>query len=103
MKKYKITLATVLFMLVAIFAIAPQAHAQKFAYVDTEYILSQLPTYRSAQKQVDELSEKWQKEIDNMYQDIDKMYKNYQAEKVILSGELQKKREEEIVAKDAKN
>lgn len=100
MKNYKLTLATVLIVLVAIFTNAPQAYAQKFAYVDTEYILSQLPTYRSAQKQIDEQSEKWQKEIDKLYQDIDKMYKNYQAEKVILSGELQKKREEEIVLKE---
>ncbi len=76
------------------------AEAQKFAYVDTEFILEQLPSYRSAQKQIDEMSEKWQKEIDKMYADIDKMYKDYQAEKVILSGELQKKREEEIIAKE---
>jgi outer membrane protein len=100
MKKYNLTLTSVLMVLVAIFSIVPQAQAQKFAYVDTEFILSQLPTYRSAQKQIDEQSEKWQKEIDKMYQDIDKMYKNYQAEKVILSGELQKKREEEIIAKE---
>lgn len=76
------------------------AEAQKFAYVDTEFILDQLPSYRSAQKQIDEMSEKWQKEVDKMYADIDKMYKDYQAEKVILSGELQKKREEEIIAKE---
>lgn len=76
------------------------AFAQKFGYVDTEYILGQLPSYRSAQKQIDEQSEKWQKEVDKLYADIDKMYKDYQAEKVILSGELQKKREEEIIAKE---
>jgi outer membrane protein len=74
--------------------------AQKFAYVDTEYILSQLPSYRSAQKQIDEISEKWQKEIDLKYDEIDKMYKDYQAEKVILSGEMQKKREDEIIEKE---
>ena len=100
MKNYKIRLAAVLIVMISIFMGVPKVQAQKFAYVDTEYILSQLPTYRSAQKQIDEQSEKWQKEIDKMYQDIDKMYKNYQAEKVILSGELQKKREEEIIVKE---
>lgn len=96
--KAKITIASVVFLLLT--AIAPMAQAQKFAYVDTEYILGQLPSYRSAQKQIDEMSEKWQKEIDQLYADIDKMYKDYQAEKVILSGELQKKREDEIIAKE---
>lgn len=96
--KAKITIASLVLLLLT--AIAPMANAQKFAYVDTEYILGQLPSYRSAQKQIDEMSEKWQKEIDQLYADIDKMYKDYQAEKVILSGELQKKREDEIIAKE---
>jgi outer membrane protein len=83
-------------LLLILWFVAP-AQAQKFAYVDTEYILSQLPSYRSSQKQIDELSDKWQKEIDQMYAEVDRMYKDYQAEKVILSGELQKKREDDII------
>lgn len=75
-------------------------YAQKFAYVDTEYILSLLPEYKSAQKKLDELAEQWQKEIDKKYDDIDKMYKEYQAEKVLLTAEQQKQREDEIITKE---
>lgn len=75
-------------------------YAQKFAYVDTEYILSLLPEYKSAQKKLDELAELWQKEIDKKYEDIDKMYKEYQAEKVLLTADQQKQREDEIIAKE---
>lgn len=80
------------------------ASAQKFAYVDSDYILNQIPEYRSAQKQLDELSNKWQKEVDKLYADIDKMYQEYNAEKVLLTAEQRKQREAEIVAKrkDAK-
>lgn len=76
------------------------ASAQKFAYVDTEYILSQIPEYRSAQTQIDEMAEKWQKDIDAKYAAIDKMYKDYKAEEVILNGEQKKQREADIIAKE---
>ncbi len=88
------------FMLVLLTAVSPLVNAQKFAYVDSDYILSQIPEYRSAQKQIDELAENWQKEIDNKYAAIDKMYKDYRAEKVLLNGEQQKEREAEIIAKE---
>jgi outer membrane protein len=74
--------------------------AQKFAYIDTEYILNNIPSYKSAQEQVDKLSDTWQKEIEGMYADIDKMYKTYQSEKVLLTEEMKKKREEEIANKE---
>ena len=74
--------------------------AQDFAYVDTEYILSQMPAYKSAQAQLDELSKQWQKEIDEKYAEIDRLYKEYQAEKVLLTKEMQTKREDEIIEKE---
>jgi outer membrane protein len=74
--------------------------AQKFAYIDTEYILNNIPSYKSAQDQVDKLSDTWQKEIEGMYADIDKMYKTYQNEKVLLTDDMKKKREEEITTKE---
>lgn len=77
-----------------------QVKAQDFAYVDTEYILSQMPAYKSAQAQLDELSKQWQKEIDEMYAEIDRLYKEYQAEKVLLTKEMQTKREDEIIEKE---
>ena len=88
----------VLIMFFGIFA-AP-AFAQKFAFVDTEYILNNIPAYKSAQGQLDKLSTDWQKEIETQYGEVEKMYKNYQAEKVMLSEDMKKKREDEIIQKE---
>src|SRR4051812_38512840 len=76
------------------------ASAQRFAYVDTEYILDLMPEYRSAQKQLDQLSEDWQKELEKKQQVIDKMVKDFQAEQVLLTEDLRKKREQEIKDKE---
>ena len=77
-----------------------QVNAQRFAYVDSDYILSQMPSYKSAQNQIDEKSKKWQEEIDNKFEAIDKLYKQYQAEKVLLTKDMQTKRENEIIEKE---
>lgn len=74
--------------------------AQRFAYVDTEYILDMLPEYRSAQKQLDMISEQWEKEMVERQAEIDKLVRNLQAEMVILTEELKKKREAEIKQKE---
>jgi outer membrane protein len=74
--------------------------AQKFGYVDSEFIMSKMPAYASAQKEVDKLSETWQKDIESRYKDIEKMYKSYQAEEVLLTEEMKKKRQNEIVEKE---
>jgi len=76
------------------------ASAQKFAYVDTEYILGQIPEYKAAQSEVDKVSVQWQKEIEAKYAEIDKMYKAYQAEQILLTEDMKKKREGDIVAKE---
>jgi outer membrane protein len=85
-------------LLVAFVSIS--AFSQKFAYVDTEYILNNISAYKAAQDQVDKLSETWQKEIEALYADIDKMYKKYQSEKVLLTEEMKKKREDEIMTRE---
>lgn len=72
----------------------------KFCFVDSEYILKHIPEYKSAQTQLDDLSAEWQKEIDARYAAIEKMYKAYQAEQVLLSDEMRTKREQEIVDKE---
>ncbi len=74
--------------------------SQKFGYVDTEYILKNIPTFDASQKKLDQYSEDWQKEIEDIYADIDQMYKDYQAEKVLLTDELRVKRENAIVARE---
>jgi outer membrane protein len=76
------------------------ANAQKYAFVDTEYILGNIPAYKAAQEQLDKISKAWQTEVDQKYQEIDKLYQNYQAEKVLLTEEMRQKREEEIVSKE---
>jgi outer membrane protein len=79
--------------------------AQKFAFVDTEYILNQIPEYKAAKAELDKTSADWQKEIEAKYAEIDKLYKTYQAEQILLTDDLRKKRENEIVnkEKDAKD
>ncbi len=74
--------------------------AQKYAFVDSEYILNRIPSYTAAQDQLDKLSEEWQSEIEEMYTQIETMYKNYQTEKVLLSEDMRAKKEEEIVSKE---
>jgi outer membrane protein len=73
---------------------------QKFAYVNTDYILGRIPAYDAAQKQLDKFSEEWQKEIEAKRGDIEKLYKDYQAERVLLTEEMRTKREEEIVTRE---
>lgn len=74
--------------------------AQRYAIVDTKYILENIPEYKEAQKQLDSFSEKWQKEIEQKQVELDRMYKNYDAERVMLTEELKKKREDEIFLKE---
>jgi len=76
------------------------ANAQRYCVIDTKYILDNVPEYKEAQGKLDAVAEQWQKEIDAKFLEIDKMYKSYQAEQVMLTEELKHKREEEIIAKE---
>jgi outer membrane protein len=76
------------------------SYAQRFAYVDSDYILKHIPEYNSAQKQLDALSEQWQKEVDIKFANIEDLFKAYQADQVLLNPEMRKKREEEIIQKE---
>ncbi|MES2655333.1 MAG: OmpH family outer membrane protein [Bacteroidota bacterium] len=78
---------------------ASKAVAQKFAYVDTEYILDLIPEYRSAQKQLDALSEEWQKEMERKMAELEKAEKEFAAEQILMSDEMKKKRVEELKQK----
>jgi outer membrane protein len=77
-----------------------QSQAQRYCVIDSKYILENVPEYKQAQTKLDEASAQWQKEIDAKLQDVDRMYKAYQAEQVMLSEEMQKKREDEIIKKE---
>ncbi len=76
------------------------SNCSKIGYVDTDYILKNIPAYQAAQAQLDKISADWQKEIENIYAQVDKMYRDFQAEKVLLTEEMKIKRENEIVAKE---
>ena len=80
--------------------LAVTASAQRYAIVDTKYILDKLPEYKEAQKKLDQFSEQWQKEIDDKQAALDRMYKNFEAEQVLLSDELKRKREDELFIKE---
>ena len=89
-------------LITAIMAIACAvgAQAQKFALVDMEYILSRVPSYEMANEQLNQISMRWQKEVEALAREAETMYKNYQADMVFLTDEQKKAREAEIVAKE---
>jgi outer membrane protein len=74
--------------------------AQKFAFVDSQYILENISEYRDAQDQLDKISVDWQKEIEAKFAEVDKAYKDFQAEAPLLPEDIKKKREDEIVKKE---
>lgn len=72
----------------------------KMGYVDTDYILGNIPEYKAAEKELDKVSVDWQKEVEAKYSEIDKLYKAYQADAILLTDEMKKKRENEIINKE---
>ncbi|MBQ1932782.1 MAG: OmpH family outer membrane protein [Muribaculaceae bacterium] len=76
------------------------ASAQKFALVDMEYILKNIPAYEMANEQLNQVSTRWQKEVETKAKEAETLYKNYQADMVFLTDEQKKKKEEEILAKE---
>jgi len=90
-----------LFLLLLLFVgFGHLAEAQKFGYIDTDYILSQMPEHKEAQAEIDQLSKTWQSEIQQMYQEIEGMYSELQAEEVLLTAEMKEERMAEIKAKE---
>lgn len=82
------------------FIITLSANAQRYAVIDSKYILDKIPDYRDAQKRLDQFSEMWQQEIEQKQQAVDKMFKDYDAEQVMLPDDLKKKREDELYNKE---
>lgn len=78
------------------------ASAQKFAYVDTKYIFDKMPEYNAVEKEIEQLSLQWQKDLEDMQKKIDKMYRDYQAEKVLLTQDVQRQREDAIMKEEQK-
>ncbi|HQQ92964.1 MAG TPA: OmpH family outer membrane protein [Bacteroidia bacterium] len=74
--------------------------AAKFGYVDSDYILSQIPEYKAAQNELDKTSAQWQKEIELKFAEVEKLSKAYQADAILLTDDMKKKREQEIATRE---
>ena len=89
-----------LFILLMLFVVGASANAQKFALIDMEYILGNIPAYGRANEQLEQVSKQWQGEIEKIAEEAKAMYKNYQSQIASLSEVQRGKKEEEIVAKE---
>ena len=91
----------IIFFCVFIIATAfTTVNAQRYAIIDTRYILDKIPDYKQAQTNLDATAQTWQKEIDAKQEVLNKMYRDFDAEKVMLTEELIKKREDELFNKE---
>lgn len=93
MKKLLLTLSVVLMTVIG-------ASAQKFALVDMQYILKNVPAYEMANEQLNQVSQRWEKEVNELSKEAENLYKNYQADMVFLTDDQKTKRQEEVVAKE---
>ena len=90
-----------LFVALMVLGTAVGASAQqRYAVIDTKYILERIPAYKEADAKLKLVGEQWQKEIDDLQVQLDKMYKNYESEQFMLTDALKKKREDELFEKE---
>jgi outer membrane protein len=95
MNMRKIAVLTVMMILISASTVA-----QKYAFVDSDYIRKNIPAFTAAQEQLDKLSKQWEKEVSDGYAVVEQMYKSYQNEAVLLSQDMKTKREEAIITKE---
>lgn len=88
------------FILITLIGCAFGASAQKFALIDMEYVLQNIPTYEIAAQQVNQLSQRWQKEVESLSKQAEEMYNTYKSNMVFLTDDQKKKEEEKITAKE---
>lgn len=88
------------FLVFLLFFVAGYVQAQKFGYIDSEYILKKMPEYQEAHKELDRLAVQWQKEIEDKQKEVDKLKADYQAEEVLLTEEMKEERLEVITGKE---
>jgi len=92
MKKFALILAVLL--------IATISYGQRFAYIDSDYIMENIPEFRAAEEELSRLSMQWQDEIEKVFAEVDRMYREYQAESPLLPEEIRRRREEAIINKE---
>jgi outer membrane protein len=93
MKKIILTVAVIFTLVIA-------ASAQKYAFIDSEYIMENIPAFTAAQEQLNQLSSQYQKELESMHAEVEQMYGDFQAESVLLSEDMKRKREDVIISKE---
>lgn len=93
MKKFILTIT-------ALIAFIGITSAQKYGFIDSGYVLDNIPAYRAAQEQLNQLSVQYQKELESMHAEIEQMYQDFQAESVLLSEDMKRKREDVIITKE---
>jgi outer membrane protein len=94
------TMKKLVLSIAALIGFVFMVNAQKMAFIDTEYILDNIPAYRAAQNQLDQLSTQYQKELESIHAEIEQMYRDFQAESVLLSEDMKRKREDVIITKE---
>lgn len=100
MKTLKSLILTAAIVCCGVIGANAQVGGQKFAYVDSDYILSNIPEYGDAQEELNTLSAKWENEVKAIYDKVSEMYKKYQTEMVLLSEDQKRAREQEIINKE---
>src|ERR1700712_2523155 len=90
----------IILILFLTFTACTATFAQRFAFVDSDYILKHMPEYAAAQKQLAALSDQWQKDVDNRSLEIDRLYKSYEADQVLMTADMKKRRQSEISDKE---
>ena len=96
--KTAIIMKKVFVILLSLWAL--QVSAQKFGYVDTEYVLKKLPEYNEAQKEIDKISVQYQKDIEAKYASLDSMFNAFRKEEILLTEEMKQKRQDQIIMKE---
>jgi len=89
-----------IFTITAIIAFSGMTFAQKYGFIDSGYILDNIPSFRAAQEQLNQLSEQYQKELESMHAEIEQMYQDFQSESVLLSEDMKRRREDVIISKE---
>ncbi|GAA4310640.1 OmpH family outer membrane protein [Compostibacter hankyongensis] len=89
-----------LFLCCILAGLCTAARAQRYCVIDSKSILEKVPEYQDAQKKLDDIAAQWQKEIDARFKETEQLYKSYQSEQVMLTADLKKKRQDEIMQKE---
>lgn len=90
----------IFFVIVVLASTAFVSQAQRFAYIDSDYIMDNIPEYKAAEMEIERISIEWQKELEAMFGEIESMFRSYQAESPMLPEEIRRQREEAIMTKE---